>query len=617
MKRPLNDLYSDFFKEVPKKEKKENATEHLQQLMQDIKTLDQEMEQIITVQNASPKKETIYPNLIPLILPEVLGQEEALKKMDLALKRSSYQDHHSNILNTILLCGPLGSGRHLLLDTFHQALYTHQLLNQAKPIYLKMGQYHDEMTWIQDLYRALQQERTMIVFEEIEQASPTILSQLTTLFKNGVLPLKQRYLLQNKHLINADKILNDTLFDHLSAKKQYFICLSSLPLKEVTQKLGHLFLETIHDYIETKPLTLQTSLEILQKDLAIFTNQIQEHFQTTIQFEKSALMHIATWSQQEGGYHQIKEGLIELSHELNDYFIQNNIQKSGIITYQNNTLQVNQYPLLQNQDPLQEVASIQREIDQIVGLKEVKQYIYALKNMIQINQRRQAAGLKSAPMTLHTIFTGNPGTGKTTMARLMASYLKALGILKNGQLLEVTRADLVAQYVGQTAPKTKQVIEASLGGVLFIDEAYALYRGKEDSFGLEAIDMLVKSMEDYRNQFVVVLAGYTKEMQTFLEANSGLKSRFPNQIEFPDYSGEELLQIACQIAKAKDYEIELQAQEKLLNYFTKIQNQQDKQSGNGRLARNIVEDAILKQATRLVKHPESALTQLLSEDFQL
>lgn len=155
------------------------------------------------------------------------------------------------------------------------------------------------------------------------------------------------------------------------------------------------------------------------------------------------------------------------------------------------------------------------------------------------------------------------------MARLMASYLKTLGILKNGQLVEVTRADLVAQYVGQTAPKTKQMIQASLGGILFIDEAYALYRGKEDSFGLEAIDMLVKGMEDHRDEFVVVLAGYTKEMTTFLEANSGLKSRFPNIIEFPDYTASQLLQIANNIAQSMDYEIADDAQSKLLNYFEK------------------------------------------------
>ena len=167
--------------------------------------------------------------------------------------------------------------------------------------------------------------------------------------------------------------------------------------------------------------------------------------------------------------------------------------------------------------------TVKAKLDRIVGLHEVKDYILSLEQNYQVQAMRKAQGLIASTPSMHMIFTGNPGTGKTTIARLISQYLKAIGALSGGQLVEVTRADLVGRYVGHTAPLTTQVIQSALGGVLFIDEAYSLYRGKEDSFGLEAIDTLVKGMEDHRDNLVVILAGYTKEMQEFLSANSGLR----------------------------------------------------------------------------------------------
>ncbi|MBR3352833.1 MAG: AAA family ATPase, partial [Erysipelotrichaceae bacterium] len=260
---------------------------------------------------------------------------------------------------------------------------------------------------------------------------------------------------------------------------------------------------------------------------------------------------------------------------------------------------------------------VRKELDQLVGLTEIKQYILSLEDFYEAQKLREKQGLKTTEVSKHMIFTGNPGTGKTTIARLIAKYLKAIGVLSNGQLIEVSRNDLVGKYLGHTAPQTMQVIKSALGGILFIDEAYSLYRGTNDSFGLEAIDTLVKAMEDNRDDLIVILAGYTREMKVFLESNSGLASRFPNQIEFPDYTAEELYQITVIQAKSKGYRLAEDIEKPLTEYFAKVQASNAQRSGNGRLARNVVEEAIIRQSKRIINDKSQPLDLLILADLDL
>lgn len=251
--------------------------------------------------------------------------------------------------------------------------------------------------------------------------------------------------------------------------------------------------------------------------------------------------------------------------------------------------------------PLRSLDEVFRELDELIGLREVKELVREIYAYAQIQRKRQAAGLTADTQALHMVFRGNPGTGKTTVARLLGEIFRSIGVLPRGHLVEVERADLVGEYVGHTAQKTREQVRRAVGGILFVDEAYSLARGGDKDFGKEAIDTLVKAMEDYRGQLVLILAGYRMEMDMFLASNPGLRSRFPVQIDFPDYTVEELLAIARQMLRRSQYELTADAQGRLLRYLRDLAQTSALPHGNARLVRNLVERAIRRQAVRLVR----------------
>ena len=249
------------------------------------------------------------------------------------------------------------------------------------------------------------------------------------------------------------------------------------------------------------------------------------------------------------------------------------------------------------------------ELDTLVGLASVKEEIKTLSNFIKIQQKRKEQGLKSSSVSYHCVFTGNPGTGKTTVARIVAQIYKDLGILSKGHLVETDRAGLVAEYVGQTAVKTNKIIDSALDGVLFIDEAYSLI-GTGQDYGKEAIATLLKRMEDNRDRLVVILAGYSKEMQDFINTNPGLQSRFNRYIDFPDYSATELLQIFEKNVEKFDYKLEKEALVAMSEYFQHAVENKDANFGNARFVRNIFEKTLEKQANRLSTDPDLDTNEL-------
>ena len=262
----------------------------------------------------------------------------------------------------------------------------------------------------------------------------------------------------------------------------------------------------------------------------------------------------------------------------------------------------------------------EEDLKELIGLKSIKHDVLELTDFRKIQKMRADSGMKTVPVSNHLVFTGNPGTGKTTVARILARLYKKIGVLSKGQLVETDRSGLVAGYVGQTALKTQKKIEEAMGGVLFIDEAYSLAQGSSQGtdFGQEAVDTLLKAMEDHRDEFIVIAAGYTKPMETFIHSNPGLKSRFNKFIEFPDYTIDELMQIFELNLKKYQYTAkeEVLGEVKQLIMLNKAQNLEN--FANARAVRNLFENIITNQARRIskIEHPtQEEMQEILSGDL--
>ena len=248
--------------------------------------------------------------------------------------------------------------------------------------------------------------------------------------------------------------------------------------------------------------------------------------------------------------------------------------------------------------PVENIDELKKELNELIGLDGIKKEVSNLINMVTVHKLRQQHGLKSVDMSLHMVFSGNPGTGKTTIARMMARIYRSLGVLSKGQLVEVDRSGLVAGYVGQTAGKTMKVIESALGGVLFIDEAYSLTSKSENDFGAEAIDTLLKAMEDHREDLVVIVAGYDGLMDDFIHSNPGLESRFNRYLHFDDYTVDEMVKILELQLKKGQYTLSEDAGSAIREYI-EASNTSSISFGNARGIRNIFEKLLVEQANRL------------------
>lgn len=558
---------------------------------------------------------------------EIIGQNDAVDSIVVAFRRPFVmKSDPSRASNSFIVKGSKGSGRHTLITKMARALYKRQIIYSDEVYTIDMGLYSSssqEQLFLQDLYMAIKGKGAFICFENFEIGYAPFLRMVNELVTTGKMLLNKRYIVHKGQLVESQTGLVSQAVNSLSIAGKYLVFITDQKVSKVIDSFGTTFMDYINDIVELKPIEEKYVGQIINNRIVDLVKRSSNNLQIILNVENELVDYIARVYDKENGIESIDDYIESFYKELSEAKLHDLLSKDEVVVVKIKdnkpiaTFKEKEIDLIKTDDKDKALEEINKELDNVVGLDMVKDYIKSLQSHILIQERRKQQGMKTSDVSKHMIFTGNPGTGKTTIARLISRYMKAIGALSQGQLVEVTRADLVGRYVGHTAPLTMQVIKSALGGVLFIDEAYSLYRGKDDSFGLEAIDTLVKAMEDYRDDLIVILAGYSKEMSTFLESNSGLKSRFPNVINFPDYTGEELMKIALIIAKSKSYKIDDSLKEPLQEYFTKVQANNSKESGNGRLARNVVEDAILRQSERLIKDSKASIDELILEDFNL
>ena len=580
--------------------------------------------------DAKPEHLGSFEGLADEVKKTVLGQDAFVEGVARAMRRPFVLGTEPPAArNVVLLCGGAGTGRHFALTETARCMAARGLLQSDQIASLDLALYPNsgaEKLFLQDLYAALYAPGEIVVFEHYESCYPGFLKTISDLAVKGSAPLSSRYLVNKEGiLVDAGTALAPGAVSRIDPRGKYLIFFSNKGREAMADHFGAAFVSALGDVCTTTPFAREDLAALAAQQLNALARKVQTRLGLTLSAGADVRDHVAARCTPKQGAAGLAACCDKIFRALSEYCLQTDKKLTGTVTLTarpdgidfqlGNAAPARLFDLL----PAAytgAVDEIKRELDELVGLAPVKEYVFGLADNIQVQQRRAAAGFKTASLSMHMIFTGNPGTGKTTIARLVARYLKAIGALKGGQLIEVSRGDLVGRYTGHTAPLTNSVIESALGGVLFIDEAYSLYRGEQDSFGLEAIDTLVKGMEDHRDELVVILAGYTKEMETFLTANSGLASRFPNKIEFPDYTADELLDITAVLAKGKGYRLAEGCTFPLLGYYKRRQALDSRTAGNGRLARNTLEKAIFNQSRRLVAEPAAELDLILPSDLE-
>jgi replication-associated recombination protein RarA len=564
-----------------------------------------------------------FLNIVKKMNNQIIGQGEFIHKLCNYFKEKFEEDKKG----ILLLAGKRGTFKKASVRLLFEELNEEGITENYNIDEIDLASYNFNLgynAFLSDLYEKLNNSSQVIMFKNTEKASEDILNVLSEIYPNTCLKLKDNYIMKNKFLIEAKATDKNNIEEFICHNKFFIFIYNS-----EDNVLEDGILDNKEEVLYTKSLTEDEQNKVIRREVLRSIDGIQKHMQGNI------VLGIENKDEEEDSFgicNFLQENFIEDSNfGISEYIsykiykpIMNLIQKEGLYGESQILIYVDKNEIYcKSGDEIYKLENylvptleeVKYKLDSIIGIEELKNFIINVENNWKVQKIRKRLGLKTSKISMNMIFTGNAGTGKTNAARVTFEYLNALGILSKGVFVEVSKADFVTENTNDTSKRTNDIINSALGGVLFIDEAYSLCESEEDKVGKEIVDALLKGIEDNRDNLIVILAGYEKDMERFLTFNQGLKSRFSNTIHFKDYNPVEMYEIAINIAKSKGYRIAKNVKSGLIDLFTRNQITGKNDLGNARFVRNIVENAIIDASKKYLTNSDKEIDLLDRDNF--